>query len=208
VAADILPAAMPSKRLVAIALLVAASLTTACVAFPAYPIQEDRAGTRLPGRLGGAAQLEVSILRYLNGRPRQVPEKQQRQWREFAAQACIDLGALDRIGPEPAERKVQVIIRDEGRASRPLLTLSALSLFLIPSGSRSDFTVTVRVQRTADLAVLGEATTRYSYRSWYHLFLLPFVGTNQEMAVESEVIYGLARKGLAEALGGTVQPID
>jgi hypothetical protein len=137
-----------------------------------------------------------------------VPEKQQRQWREFAAQACIDLGTLDRIGPEPAERKVQVIIRDEGHASRPLIALTALSLFLIPSGSKSDFTVTVRVRRSADLAVLGEATGRYSYRSWYHLFMLPFVGTNQEMTVESEVIYGLTRKGLAEALGGTVQAVD
>lgn len=188
-------------RLAALALLLAAGgLTTGCVAFPAYPIRADREATQLPERPGGVAAIEVSILRYLNERPRQVPGRQQNEWREFVAQAYRDLDVFDRLSAQGADLLVQVEIRDYGSGNRPLIVLSGLTLFLLPAWSSSDFVVTTRVRLAGAEAPAGESTVRYSYRSYYHLLLLPFATTNQETTVESEVIYGLVRKGLAEAL--------
>lgn len=180
-------------------LLVLATLANGCVAFPAYPIRQERESVAVAPRPGGYASVEVAILRYVNDRPRKVPDKQQADWRQAVAHAYRDLDVFDRLGPVSPDVSVQVEIRDFGGANRPLVVLSALTLFLVPAWSTSDFVVTTRISRFGS-APIAESSVRYSYRSYYHLLLLPLVPTHQELTVEREVIYGLARKGLAEAL--------
>jgi hypothetical protein len=87
------------------------------------------------------------------------------------------------------------------------MILAGATLFLLPAWSSSDFAVTTRILLFGAQSPAGESTVRYSYRSFYHLLLLPLAATNMEVTVENEVIYGLARKGLAEALAAArVEP--
>jgi hypothetical protein len=173
----------------------------ACVAFPSYPIRDERETTKVEKHVGGNVKLVVPIFRDLNDRPRPVPAQQQQEWRSAVVQAYAEVGVFDRMnGDEDPRFLVDVEVRDRGRVTGPLLTLTAVTLFLLPGTSSSEFVVTTQIRRPGEQVLIGQSQVRYSYRSYYHLLLLPFQVSNNERAVETEVIFGLARKGLAEAV--------
>jgi hypothetical protein len=170
-----------------------------CAALPAYPIAEERAATNLALRPGLSVRLSTSIRREVNDRPFPPSSRTDEKYRSSVARAFADLG-IERIDAQNPDLIVDVEVLHRGRAPLPLILLTGLTLFVSPSWSSSEYVVDTRIRWPNDATPIGESSAAYSFRSYYHLVLLPLVATNAEGAVENGVVFGLTRRALAEAI--------
>jgi hypothetical protein len=136
----------------------------------------------------------------VNDKEHEVSAQFLKTWKESTTKAYEDSQLFASVIPEAAatDRRVEIKVMDRGTYSAGLSVLTGFTLFLIPSKSTDEVTVSTTV-KDRDGAVLGTYSKTETLTMWQQLFLVFAMPVKSPSSVTKSTIYDLSRATIAEA---------